>query len=137
MRIKFFWGDVTVPCHQNFHFRIPITTPHLDSILGSFPNTPVHQDFTSWLFVGLYLYIPQDWVFRILGFTRGSFPLEETFIQECEVLREELTEHQLKIEGQYLSKHDMKEKLNLSEPPESINVTHTSSGADIGFDFES
>ena len=95
------------PCHQDTYGN---TTPGLHIVL--FSKHP-HS----------FLRFHQNWVCRILKFTRGSFPLKETFIQECEILREELTEHQLKIEGQYLSKHDMKEKLNLSEPPEGINFT--------------
>lgn len=43
------------------------------------------------------------------------YAAEETFVQECEVLRQELQEHELKIEGEFVSKQDMKDKLELSE----------------------
>ena len=36
-----------------------------------------------------------------------SHSIQETFIQECEILREELQEHQLKIEGKFVSKQNM------------------------------
>ena len=42
-----------------------------------------------------------------------SHSIQETFIQECEILREELQEHQLKIEGKFV--------LKLTEILDSIN----------------
>lgn len=44
-----------------------------------------------------------------------SNPWQDTFMQECEILRSEMQEHQVKIEGEFVSKEFMLTKLELSE----------------------
>ena len=136
MRIKFFWGDVTVPSEFSFQDTYNHTTSGF--YLGLFSKHPRPSRFHQLAFCGVVAVYPPRLGLSHFRVYPGLIPAGgDIYPGMRKLLREELTEHQLKIEGQYLSKHDMKEKLNLSEPPESINVTHTSSGADIGFDFES
>ena len=40
---------------------------------------------------------------------------QDTFMQECEILRSEMQEHQVKIEGEFVSKEFMLTTLELSE----------------------
>ena len=40
---------------------------------------------------------------------------QETFIQECELIRSEMQEQEVKVEGEFLSKQAMLEEKKLSE----------------------